>query len=359
MKKFLSFIAVLLCCAAMSFAQTNFVATLSHAGEFSHYYGANALLSAYEEAVDGDIITLSPGTFQFPKFNKGVTVRGAGIDAEEKTYISNGNVKLYSTDSTHVATIEGIVFNNNVIVYNDNSGNGQGTIKFIKCNFNSLEANVADSYSTAKGPAVRLYNVVVTSSMYFANVNCHPDFIFCNSYVAHPYSASEYTDGSYTYIDDNTSAFVNCVIEYNDRYYGDRAYYLNFFNCIFNWTDGYSSGSSTSYILPNTTTCYNCLSINKSTLFNKIVSGINNSYIDSASEVFKTYTSGYTYGETFELKDAIKAQYLGTDGKELGMHGGNYSYTTTVQYPIITKFAADASTTKEGKLSIDVEVDGK
>lgn len=352
MKKLLSLCAALLCCVAMSFAQTNFVATLAHGGEYSHFYGASALTSAYSAAVDGDIITLSPGTFTFSdSFNKGITVRGAGIDAEEKTHISTNDVYLYSTDSARVATFEGIVFNNTVRVYNDNSGSGQGTIKFIKCKFNKLEAYAANSYSTEKGPAIRLYDVIVTGQMYFRN-NSHPEFIFCNSFVKNPYS---YSGG----IGDNPSAFVNCVIEYDYYSNSGEAYNLSFFNSIFNWTsDNYGNGYN-GYCLPNTTTCYNCLSINKNTLFRNIVSGRNNSYTDSVSAVFKTYTSGYAYGDTFELQDSIKTQYLGTDSKELGMHGGNYSYTTTVQYPIITKFAADASTTKEGKLTIDVEVDGK
>lgn len=125
-------------CVAVCFAQTSFIATLQHEGEFTHYYGAGALSSAYSAAVDGDIITLSPATFTSPgTIDKGITLRGAGVEAIEKTYIS-GNVRFHSTDSTRVTTVEGIKFSGRTYVYNNASGKsqgqstGQGTIKFIK-----------------------------------------------------------------------------------------------------------------------------------------------------------------------------------------------------------------------------------
>jgi hypothetical protein len=103
---------------------------------------------------------------------------------------------------------------------------------------------------------------------------------------------------------------------------------------------------------------YNCLSIDSSEL--KYSYGVDNStYTESIADIFKTYTSGYTDGETFELNDNIKSLYPGTDGTQIGMQGGNYPFTTTVQYPIITKFQPEATTDKDGKLSINLEVDGE
>ena len=134
---------------------------------------------------------------------------------------------------------------------------------------------------------------------------------------------------------------------------------MNFYNSIFLWNIDSWSGSNTAYILPNTATCYNCLSINKSTLFNNLVSGGSNKTAGSAADVFVTYTNSPVIGETFELTDAAKETYIGTDGTQIGMQGGKYPYTTTVQYPVVTKFNADAQTNKEGILNIEVEVDGK
>ncbi|MBQ0073409.1 MAG: hypothetical protein KBT34_04375 [Prevotella sp.] len=359
MKKILSFFVALVCYVSMSFAQTSFVATLSHEGNFTHYYGAGAFTSAYNASVNGDIITLSPGTFTFSgSFNKGITVRGAGIDASEKTYISS-EMKFYSTDETMTTTIEGIVFSSSyTYVYNDASGNGQGTLKFIKNRFGEIHAVASNTYSNDRGPIVRMYNDIITSSMYFSNTNCHPDFLFYNCYVANPRCYGYNSNSGFISIGENTSAFVNCVINWTNTYCSEN-YYLNYYNCIFNWTYSSYGGSNLNYSLPSTASCFNCLSINKSYLFAYLVSKGNNSTTSSVTDVFKTYTNGFNYGETFELADDAKEKYIGTDGTPIGMQGGKYPYTSTVQYPIITKFTSEPNTTKEGKLTIDVEVDGK
>lgn len=209
---------------------------------------------------------------------------------------------------------------------------------------------------------MRLYNCAIYGDLAFAE-NSYPDFLFYNCYVENPYVSS----GGFS---ETTTAFVNCVINWNsgifysyilgrNTMHSEHVFNLNFYNCIFNWTSSSYGGSNGSYILPNTATCYNCLSINKSTLFNNLVSGGNNKTIDEAEAVFTTYRNGHNEGETFELIPTAKATYKGTDGTEIGMQGGKYPYTTTVQYPIITKFGSDSQTNKQGKLNIEVEVDGK
>lgn len=349
MKKILYAMAVLFGCATVSYAQTSFIATLQHEGEFTHYYGAGALASAYNAANAGDIITLSPGTFTWSgTFNKGITLRGAGIESDNKTYIS-GEVTFASKDSTMVTIVEGIRFNSRTYVSNNSSGSGQGVIKFIKNYFSQITASKNSStYSSKRGPLVRIYNCIVSGEMYFSEY-VYPDFLFYNCYVVNPYCSQSFSE--------TTTAFVNCVINWTSSY-SYNAYYLNFYNCIFNWTGSYG-GTDSNYKLPNTATCYNCLSINKTYLFNNLVSSGNNKTISSASEVFATYTTGYKNGETFELTDAAKEAYIGTDGTQIGMQGGNYPYTTTVQYPIITKFNVDAQTNKAGMLNVEVEVDGE
>lgn len=356
MKNFFTLLAALFFCAMMSNAQTSFVATLQHEGEFIHYYGPSALQSAYNSAVTGDIITLSPGTFTAPsEIRKGITLRGTGIEATETTNVS-GQVYVFSEDSTYVTTFEGIIFNNETHVINDRSNESKGTIKFIKCDFSQIKTDYYSGNATT-GPAVRLYNCVV-NRVYFASYT-YPDFLFYNCYVKDPYtSESDFYD--------TTTAFVNCVIEWRSEYdsrvnyhtgYDTQCYKLNFYNCIFNRNpSGYYPYAGS---LPSTATAYNCVSINNSYLFNKLVSGGNNKTVDSVSDVFTTYQGGRNAGETFELTETAKEEYIGTDGTQIGMQGGYYPYNTTVQYPVITKFDVDAQTNKAGILNIDVEVDGK
>ena len=357
MKKILFAMTVLLGCTTMSFAQTSFIATLQHEGEFSHFYGGGALSSAYNAAVDGDIITLSPGTFSSPgTFDKGVTLRGAGVESPEQTYIS-GSITFCSTISTRVTTVEGIRFSGTVNISNNSSGNGQGSLKFIKNVIQSVQAITASSYSTNKGPSVRFYNNALYG-LYFSS-NTHPDFLLYNCYIENPQCSG-------IYFSETTTTFVNCIIRWSETSYSGGSnssyarlcYYLNFYNCIFNRTpNGSNNPNRTS--LPITATAYNCLSINDGYLFNGIVSGGNNQTVNSASDVFVSYRDSHITGELFELTETAKKTYIGTDGTQIGMQGGNYPYNTIVQYPVITKFHSEPQTTKEGILTIDVEVDGK
>lgn len=358
MKK-LFFSLVALTIATVSYSQTSFIATLQHEGEFSHFYGQDALASAYKAASTGDIITLSPGTFnsEYTTFDKGITLRGAGIEATEKTYITSNGSSVYfsSSDANMVTSVEGIIFDYQVDIQNNPSDEGKGTIKFVKCSFN--RGLIASHYSSdvIEAPKVRIYNCKIYYRMYF-DINSHPDFLFYNSYVENPYC---------DYIkEQTTTTFVNCVINWNKEYSGyvSSAEYLNFYNSIFNTTYQVTIDADLGIhgpALPNTATCYNCLSIGNSDLFRELLSGENNKTTKKVAEVFTTFTDQPTEGETFELRDAAKNTYIGTDDTPIGMQGGNYPYTTTVQYPIITKFTSDNQTNKEGILNIELEVDGK
>ena len=68
MKRIIFAICTILC-ANVLFAQEQ-LATLKHNGNISVYYGANAFVEAYNAAENGDIITLSDGTFNATTISK-------------------------------------------------------------------------------------------------------------------------------------------------------------------------------------------------------------------------------------------------------------------------------------------------
>ena len=74
------------------------------------------------------------------------------------------------------------------------------------------------------------------------------------------------------------------------------------------------------------------------------------------NKVFKTFTGSYSEAQQFELSDEAKTTYLGTDGTEVGMHGGVLPYDTTPSYPQITRMNVANKTTADGKLSVEIEV---
>ena len=341
MKKTLLALSTLLGFAMTGFAQNNHVATLQHEGEFTHYYGSGALTSAYNAAAEGDIITLSPGTFSSPgTIDKGITLRGTGIDAAAKSYISGG-VTFRSTDSTRVTTVEGIIFSSENYIQNNSSGTGQGTLLFIKNNFpQGILLTNASNYSIIKGPKVRFYDGVINMHLYFCK-NTYPDVFVYNCFVVCPWSESGF--------EETTSALVNCIIHYNSQH-ALYAYNLNFYNSIFVFgTYGRSWG------LEKTATCNNCVSVNLNNFFSSQIYGANNSYVTNDADIFSSTEGHKWYELTLEAQEA----YIGTDGKQIGLYGGNYPYNTKVQYPVITQFSSDVQTSKEGILNVNLEVDDK
>ena len=81
-----------------------------------------------------------------------------------------------------------------------------------------------------------------------------------------------------------------------------------------------------------------------------------NKNIVNPSSAFKTGGFGYRDDEMFELTDAAKTTYLGTDGKEVGLYGGSIPYEEDPTTPQITKCNVASKSTADGKLSVEIEV---
>lgn len=146
------------------------------------------------------------------------------------------------------------------------------------------------------------------------------------------------------------SQFVNCMY----RGYLEYSHRCSFTNCII---EDKSSGS----LFPVETTVMNSLTITENTnpYEQMQASQIECSRVDKESftTVFKYYKGDNdTDDETFELTDEAKTIYLGTDGTEIGLYGGQYPYDTTPRYPVITKMNVAKQTTTDDKLSVDIEV---
>lgn len=356
MKRFIFLFVALLCCVSAT-AQVVFVATLQHEGTTTQYYGQDALNSAYNAAVDGDVITLSDGTFTWNagNFNKSITLRGAGINGKNRTIVSGSDFKVATRNKDLTTHIEGIRFQTTIYIYNEDAQYEKGKIEFVKCVCQSVYTSYSGTPNT-DSPKVNFYNCIL-GDMNFTQKQCYPKYNVVNCYIINLYGGSNESAS----VGNNTSVFDHCVIEIKNTFYAPyRYYYLNFLNSIFVWSWGNYSGGDTNYILPNTATATNCLSVKKSTLFNSLIVNKGNMTAGTCAEVFKTFKGGgYNDIETFELTDEAKAAYIGADGTEVGMQGGMMPFNTTVQYPIITTFNADVRTDKEGKLNVEIAVDGK
>lgn len=360
MKKILlSFVAFVF--ATVCLAQGSLLATLSHEGEISAYYGASALKAALTAAADGDVITLSSGQFTAVNITKAVTLRGAGMsisndstNTHESTIIQ-GDFQINLADSLQGRIImEGIYVNGNVTYV--------GTLKnaqFLKCRFNGLGYN-----STTNGKITNTSFIHCRFADY-CKIATHSNASFINCVVnriEQPNSTSNIE-------------MANCFVHFNCRSSSSTNYLESypyhcvnsyFKNCILTYSRNYSTNDL--YSLPQSCTAYNCIGLGGSesrsvNIFANISYKNNtNTWKDySASSVFKTYNTFNTYGlisdsEDFELTDEAKAKYLGVDGTQVGIHGGNLPYNEQPSTPQITKCNVAAKSTADGKLSVEIEV---
>ena len=350
MKKIFLSLALLLSFTGAVFAQTSMLATLSHEGEITVFYGANALKEAHAVAQHGDAITLSSGSFNATNITKAITLRGAGmeIDTLKNTYptIINGDFSILIGDSvSKKLTIEGI--------YNDyriTISNGLNNASFLKNRLKYISYTASDS--TTKYQNNRYIHCKVVYGFFVSKNSVNSSFSFTNSYIN---SIDNYS---------NNSIFTNCIINNSSSKTISDLKYCTFYNCILIGTSIISSNYSSYNVLNTTSQAYNCiatnitsdncLNSNRNTFYN--IPNQTNSCIQSITSVFKSFNLKYKDNETFELIDNIKTKYTGTDGTEIGIHGGSLPFSPTPTNPQITKCNVASRSTADGKLSVDIEV---
>lgn len=126
---------IILALVCLSFTLSGFAAkltaTLQSGDKVTPFYGDNAFVEAYNAAVNGDIITLSPGSFKATNIEKSITVIGAyafSEDLSEATHISSS-----VTISGDNVTLEGIRFTNNTSIIYGLNIKGTNNLTFNRC----------------------------------------------------------------------------------------------------------------------------------------------------------------------------------------------------------------------------------
>lgn len=329
MKKLISLLALLLSIVITAGAQSVQVATLTHDGAVSTYSGANALRDAYTAAVDGDVITLSSGSFSSVNFEKRITVRGAGMGVKVDNadpYIAptilNGSFEIKADgDGNNYFKLEGILSEQTVYL------KGVNDAQFSKCKFLWL-----DYYSGAGGfERTSFVNCVLNRAVICYNANMTFYGCFLRNFAAQS-SGSHHT-------------ITNCILELSEGYnFSDEPCVVK--NSIYLNTNGYESCG------------------NNGTVFNSIWSGPITPYYNSTfkntldshnNTIVPEGTLLFKEGTFYQLTDEAK-QYLGDDGTEVGIYGGSLPFNPRLTNPQITKFNVSPKTTADGKLSVDIEV---
>lgn len=352
MKKLFLLLVAAMMAATVSFAQNKLVAVLSHGDQPKMFYGPSALIDAVNEAENGDVVTLSGGKFECANFTKAISVKGTGVNSENPTIIGytsfyeynrHNTIAIPQSDNYHFS-MEGVIVN----LYYINGGDklkisGESSnLYFIKCKINtgisfdtssSAKATFVDcniiGFALNGSSTAKFSNCVITSYSNDTDTSSKADFFNCNLL------------GSSNNTKIKRSSFVNCIL----------------FSEINTFTNG-------TYSIPSETTAMNCLAIGTS--FDNVLSAIDCFSIRQSEtpSIFKAYSSStdkwgtvyYFPSEPYELTDEAKAKYLGTDGKEMGIYGGQYPYNFTPLYPQITKLNVAKQATADNKLSVEIEV---
>ena len=324
------FTLVMFCCALMGKAQvTDEQSAILQVGDnVQIFYGVDALVEAVAAAPDrGGVITLSAGTFNGTTITKCVSIYGAGWVTELKPTSSEsplensilptkitGNMTINLTDgleAPHNLRFEGLSFDKQTTVSTMIDG-----LEFWKCS----GANV--SFSEIN------YNVTFTqcvmSSVYRVNQllvqNCYVGTIDLTRY-----------DGNSTVI------FNHCLVNPDYNYGSNTMWYQTdgwfyFFNCM---STGYQNRLKHGYYR-------NCM-MNMENL-DGWTGSTDNFFSINYGTIFKdAENANYSDARTFELKDELKGTYIGSDGTEVGINGGNFPWNKTPHTPLV----------KDLKLSID------
>lgn len=338
-KLFLSLVALMI--ATVSYAQNSLIATLSHENGVQMFYGTSALANAVDVAVSGDVITLSGGSFESDNINitKGITIRGAGAEAGTPTTIkSRGmNISVPSEDNNRVV-IEGAVVGYSTS-YNINISSGN--LYIIKCIFISKPTFSASSTADAKFVNCNIqYGLTLNGASNIKMSNCRVGSDIINNSTAT--SSAKFFNcylftGSSTNL--NSSSLVNCMLYSTDIYSNPRfSSNASAMNCIF-----VDHGFAGATLPTNAIDCYLAK-------VPEVFASYENKEVDRRYGVYRNVPT------TDKLSDEAKTKYLGTDGTEVGLYGGQYPYDLTPLYPQITKLNVAKQATADNKLSVEVEV---
>lgn len=303
-------------------AQT-LVATLKHGDDISFFYGADALVNAHNAAETGDIITLSSGTFAPTTITKAITLRGAGcmedtISGVHPTVIPS-NMYFNVEDTENYLTVEGIFFQSTSRYWLHHP-------KFVKCKFDYFGRNNHSmdnaQFISCVFNTLDLYQATNTTMINCVAWNCPLD-------------------------DQNrTVTAFNSIFRLTYS-----AYALTAYNCIF-FRSGYG------YQLSQYSDAHNCIGIRNTyastSLFN--CNNYNCMEVNNFSDIFETFAGDFSYEEAYILKEEIATGFLGDDGTEVGIHGGNIPYDSRPSYQIVRHYSVPKKSDNEGHLNVEIEV---
>lgn len=332
------FLFALLLGSFVIFAQQQ-IATLQHGDSISMYYGIRAFVDAHTAASNGDIITLSSGSFDTCRITKAIKLRGAGALPDSNNLVPTSFNSLMvgvhpNNDSLGCFEMEGIFVQYLTLLPCTSP-------KFVRCAFGTLTTGGYTNSNLVVNNA-QFINCVIRG--YYNRSHCE-NALFANSVVWYVQA-------------DKPTTFNNCFVRLGN-YSSSYSYsYLNAYNSVI-----FCEPSSYSITTSNSSSS-GVLTINGGTFFQNIIiaSGFNYSYnstnkrYQTIASVFENWNGGFIFDNTYTLKDSVANSFRSADGTEVGIHGGVLPFAWTPSYMYIKKCNVANRSTADGKLSVDIEV---
>ena len=323
------------------------MATLQNGDQTIVLYGPHAFINAYNLAADsGSVITLSSGEFNTPSYiQKSLSIYGVGFEDDEttgtkRTYL-DGQLRLKPADivnedgetvtagkKVNGVHIEGLqawgVFaddNNSEPIYN---------LEIVKCKLQSIGFYVTSHNCTIRQCVIgnEIGGSYSNSSVYANNLlvsNCH---VTCVKW---------FSNNSTIKVDHSILRFSGLI-----GYIGSYTY-----------TNSIFIGQT----IPNYSPVSNCIlmenSYYKGPLGENLWTGLKNAGVWAA----EGEDGSYAEDKDFALK--YPDRYIGTDGTEVGLHGGAYPWNKIPSIPRITECTIDTENAANGTIKVSIKAEAQ
>jgi hypothetical protein len=328
----------LLCLLSISSTQAQSVVALQKSGDALFYSGTDAFRLAYDAAGSGDTIYLSGGSFLVPDtIAKTVVVFGAGhypdfTGPTGQTMLSENLILATGADNSYFEGMK--ILDRLEFVVNHKIDN----LVFRRCRINGA----------------------VYSSSGYNNSNHIENALFTECVLAN-------TSSTNTFANFRNLTLTNCIFtgQINNVYYGTIA------NCI------QLHPTHTLIYSSNNTVVKNCISATPTpfggatsdlTFLNNVFFSFSeynfgnhvesNNYFGVASENFFNDQEGNVFDYTHNYHLQSPESFLGTDGTQVGIHGGMHPWKegSVPMIPHITRKNISHSVDAEGNLRIEIDV---
>lgn len=330
---------IVLCSMTIAQAQRTDVmtATLQHGDNVTVFTTQTAFANAYAAADDGDVITLSPGTFNATNLTKSVNIYGSGFEENETDGTSitqiNGDLSIGVTDGTlSNMHIEGVYFYDYV---RNNASSPLTNVTIKKCSFRR-ELSICSEITN-----------VTFCNCYTGTIYGRSDIMANNLLVTNCYvngCVKAFQSGSTVLIDHCIITGFIAVYSGSGNITGDLACSaFTWKNCVFTYWNSSSQWSNYNYNRVGVgATVYNC--IYRQHMGNISFTSYDLIQVERGTQIFSDANNDtYTPTRTFTLIQPTV--WLGTDGTQIGVSGGNYPWSRVPATPVVKSLQLDVDGT--------------